>query len=529
MARLITELTAAGAVDGANDLLWIEQSGAPRKITPDALVTGAPPDSGFRRYTQEVLVPAGGALTEILDEDGNSFTASDVGELSVRVYVVGTGTDTGLVGAFYSDTSAWTAVTHYASGVSSNHPRIGLDGGGLPAVGHYHASAYTLAVEVIRTTNRSTFSTDEVAWRAEAANGDTAFGWGDHGVEGYAVGDLADYLPLAGGTMTGVITGDDNSLGSLTAPGSGSIIRQGSYVTVSRLYSNAAFAIACNAYSNPADTVSGQMRYTNTHGSYGHTIFEGSGGEFRWYCASGATTAGAVISKSLKMSLSAAGRLSNAERIYPGGNATGYIDGPTTRGSINVNGAQAGSYSGYSISNNLIFMYNGTAGGIYDEVQNEWKLRFDTNATGVIAYADGVDEFQTQNSDTTANTSGAQVKDHQQTYRDVGFNHVKEISFTVSDTLEDIHAGCILRKTGTGTLTLTLAADSQFPNGSMCTVLNHGTGGSLTISDGSEEMYIMDGSGTVTDNTGFVLAVAGVITIWRQGTSAYYVWGAGIP
>jgi hypothetical protein len=63
----------------------------------------------------------------------------------------------------------------------------------------------------------------------------------------------------------------------------------------------------------------------------------------------------------------------------------------------------------------------------------------------------------------------------------------------------------------------------------MVTVLNHGTGGSLTISDGAEAMYIMDGSGTVTDSAGFALAIGGCITIWRQGTSAFYVWGAGIP
>ena len=40
MAKTITELTVAGAVDTANDLLWLEQSGLPRKITPAALGVG---------------------------------------------------------------------------------------------------------------------------------------------------------------------------------------------------------------------------------------------------------------------------------------------------------------------------------------------------------------------------------------------------------------------------------------------------------------------------------------------------------
>ena len=100
---------------------------------------------------------------------------------------------------------------------------------------------------------------------------------------------------------------------------------------------------------------------------------------------------------------------------------------------------------------------------------------------------------------------------------------------TANITLDDIHAGTIIRRTGTSTVTLTVAAGSAFPIGSMVTVLNHGTGGSLTISDGSEAMYIMDGSGSVVDSLGFTLPIGGVITIWRQGLSAYYVWGAGIP
>ena len=52
----------------------------------------------------------------------------------------------------------------------------------------------------------------------------------------------------------------------------------------------------------------------------------------------------------------------------------------------------------------------------------------------------------------------------------------------------------------------------------------------FTMSDGSEAMYIMNGDGTApTDSTGFTIAIGAVITIWRQATSVYYVWGAGIP
>lgn len=147
----------------------------------------------------------------------------------------------------------------------------------------------------------------------------------------------------------------------------------------------------------------------------------------------------------------------------------------------------------------------------------------------VELYHNGGLEFRTQQHEAASVTSGAEVYDHAGTLRDVGFNHVKEIAVTTV-TLSNLHAGNILRKSGASSYTITMAASTtEFPTGSMCTILNHGTGGTLTISDGSEAMYIMDGSGSITDSTGFTLAVGGAITVWRQGASAFYVWGAGIP
>ena len=148
---------------------------------------------------------------------------------------------------------------------------------------------------------------------------------------------------------------------------------------------------------------------------------------------------------------------------------------------------------------------------------------------GVSLWHNGGIEMRTQQHEGSSITSGVEILDHAGSWRDAGFNHVKEVAVTTV-TLSNLHAGNILRKTSTGTLTITMASlSTEFPIGSMCTIINHGTGGSLTISDGAEAMYIMDGSGTVTDSLGFVLAVGGCITVWRQGASAYYVWGAGIP
>lgn len=150
---------------------------------------------------------------------------------------------------------------------------------------------------------------------------------------------------------------------------------------------------------------------------------------------------------------------------------------------------------------------------------------------GVYLYYNGSESLRTQLATGSSITSSVLIKDHTNTSRDAGFNHVKEIAQTTANiTLDNTHAGCIIRRTGTSNVSVTMqAGTTEFPVGSMVTVLNHGTGGTHTISDGSEAMYIMDGSGTVADSTGFALAIGGAITIWRQGTSAYYVWGTGIP
>ena len=217
--------------------------------------------------------------------------------------------------------------------------------------------------------------------------------------------------------------------------------------------------------------------------------------------------------------------------FYPGNQATRYIDDvAASYGSVMAVGAKNG-YWGFSCgtAGDIVLMSNGSSHGLYDDVNNDWWITCAENA-GVSLYQDGGIELRTQQHEAATNTSGAELYDHSGTLRDAGFNHVKEVSMTTSNiTLSNLHAGTIIRRTASSAVILTMAAAGEFPIGSMCTVLNHGTGGSLTISDGSEAMYIMDGSGSITDSLGFVLPIGGCITIWRQGTSAFYVWGAGVP
>lgn len=211
-----------------------------------------------------------------------------------------------------------------------------------------------------------------------------------------------------------------------------------------------------------------------------------------------------------------AGNMAIDGNFYPGGQSTGYLGAVTGQyGSVQCNGADgsSGSYTGFSVEGELVLMLSGTTGGIYDDVNNHWKLRTDTTSNA-----------------TNGKVSSCLAYDHQNTARAVGFNHVKEIAMTTASiTLNDEHCGCVIRRTGSSAVDVILQASTTlFPTGSMVTVLNHGTN-TLTISDGSEAMYLMTGAGSVTDSTGFELAIGGCITIWRQGASAYYVWGTGIP
>jgi hypothetical protein len=111
--------------------------------------------------------------------------------------------------------------------------------------------------------------------------------------------------------------------------------------------------------------------------------------------------------------------------LFPGNQTIGYITAVTGNfGSIQVNGADgsSGTWIGYSNNGRSVFMDNnaGTS-GIYDDTNNEWHIQCVQNLQ-VTLYYNGVSEFATRDSNATGNTSGAHVKDHTQTFRDVGFN-----------------------------------------------------------------------------------------------------------
>jgi hypothetical protein len=67
--------------------------------------------------------------------------------------------------------------------------------------------------------------------------------------------------------------------------------------------------------------------------------------------------------------------------------------GPVTGsvGSVQTVGSGAGGYEGYNIQGRLAFVENGSDGGIYDDVNNRWKIRTDIGASGATALYYGTD------------------------------------------------------------------------------------------------------------------------------------------
>jgi len=140
--------------------------------------------------------------------------------------------------------------------------------------------------------------------------------------------------------------------------------------------------------------------------------------------------------------------------------------------------------------------------------------------------------FGTQVYDNTGNTSGGEIRDHAGNLLDIGFNQLSDFNNNVSDTLEAGHCGAMAFTDNTTAYTLTLAASSDldFPVDGVTTVVNAGTSGNYTITEGTSTTlyYIEPGSGRVDTAGGCTVGPGGVATIWRQSSTVYYIWGSEI-
>ena len=237
-----------------------------------------------------------------------------------------------------------------------------------------------------RRADSGTFYAWKTAWTdddftsTQVSNWDTAFSWGDHASGGY----LLDTDDTMSGTLTFTKAGrltygsSDGSYHQVGGDAGGRAGVFGSRVHKDAAASDYATYWAYDCYWNESTDAWNAVR-TNLGRKFVQQMgYHTNNYRLRYYDGV-VSSPWADSAWTDLLTITSGGNATFSGNIYPDGNATGYIDSPTLRGSINVNGAQAGSYSGYSISNNVMFMSNGTTHGLYDEIGNEWAYQWTSN------------------------------------------------------------------------------------------------------------------------------------------------------
>ena len=149
------------------------------------------------------------------------------------------------------------------------------------------------------------------------------------------------------------------------------------------------------------------------------------------------------------------------------------------------------------------------------------------NNGAVTLYNDNTAEFATQDSNASGNTSGAQVKDHGQTLRDVGFNVSPLTNVTAAYTLQDTTVGGVIRiSSGTGDIDITTATTDLAPDGSMWTIVNESGSNNTIDANTGITLTWQDGAGGQTG--GRTRADGGVATVYKRTDTQYLIWGNGL-
>lgn len=208
-------------------------------------------------------------------------------------------------------------------------------------------------------------------------------------------------------------------------------------------------------------------------------------------------------------------------------NAVSYIDRPTLRGSINVEGQAAGSYAGYSISNRVMYMDNGSVGGLYDEVNDHWRFRADTSASGINLYFGTAVSLGTQSATATDNITGGFVRHFDSVNYPIGIAPLPHINISDTTTVTDTHQLKALRWTGgVAGLDVILVNDPTIRIGSWGMIVNE-SGTDKDIRGGAGvTLYWYDGTGGTTGDRS--LNDGGACTWWKLSDTTYRVWGIGV-
>jgi len=144
---------------------------------------------------------------------------------------------------------------------------------------------------------------------------------------------------------------------------------------------------------------------------------------------------------------------------------------------------------------------------------------------GAISLANnGVMEARTRDSNVTDGMSGFETKDQGQTYRQVGFVDMEEVTFTANTVVDADDWHKCLAHTDAATHTLTFNTAADVPNGVVLWV--KARTGIVTLVDGTMVLTLYAGAALTTGNIS--VAIGGWATIHKTGDSAADVTGVGL-
>jgi hypothetical protein len=324
--------------------------------------------------------------------------------------------------------------------------------------------------------------------------------WVDAALTEADISDLGDYVTVAGDTMTGDLI--RNSLGTNSSPGTDSL-RFGGYGIMG--------------------TRASQPVYVTNSGAGGVQInsgaVHGAGGKVAAFTASQADIApNGAVAGTPALLVTNAGTANKIARFV------GDSDG------LDIETISAGDYKiRNTAQDNYITFYDGT-GGVDIGYNGSIRIEMDSGNDVALYYA-GVEEFHTQNSDATGNTTGAQVKVHDQTWYDVGLNLLPVQREDTSFTISALECGAAFLKDGATVRTITLEASTStdFPVHGVMTIFNAVSTGNITVTEGAgTTLYVLDGSSRTDAAGSATVGPGGVATLWRESATIYYLFGSGV-
>ena len=360
------------------------------------------------------------------------------------------------------------------------------------------------------------------------ANWDTAYGWDDHGTQGYLTAVQAGDVDAEASTDGWVLTSDGagNAAWEAVPAGGG-----GWAVGDADMYFAAAFADKISMYD---DRLGDADMYG--FGIESSCLYTRSGSTIRWYINTVADGGTSDV-----MQLNATDLTVNADLSAVSGTFTQPVSGLDN--TINLNstgpgifffendrGTDLGAWKLYATASQFRLYTASDAGSASDAI---WNVVRDGTTTGgqQTWYHGGLQAMNTQKRTDTGHTSMLQIRDHQGSIHDAGFNVLDQEANNTSFTLGAQHCGmCFIKSTSTArTLTLPATGDADFPTDGVMTVYNRNASGNITINATTNTITIhWHGSALVSGVANRTIAPGGVCTLHRQSTGVFAIYGAGI-